>query len=592
MIDRNKYFFFFSLLVLFHLITTSSFAQINELIYQSPVQNSVNNSLSTNVIIKVNQSVDQEMIKDELFQLSGINKNYAFEVLFYNNNKTILIEPNEDFKFGDCIDLKIKNGENLLGTSSISFNVCRSDMNFIRDPEEGAEQPAIEKAVPFFYPPVVVHKYDTTAEGVLFLNGNVMGSSKSLIITNNEGTPVFFRLLDNLGFDFKKQPDGSLSYFEYADDGKFYIMDSTYSIVDSFAAGNGYLTDIHDIQILPNGNALLIGWNNPLVDMDTVVTGGQKGVRVVEHMIQEIDKTTKNVLFQWRTSDHFKITETVHEDLTATRTLKPFHCNSIEVDSDNNLLLSFRNMDEITKIDFTTGEIIWRLGGKSNDFEFINDDLKFSSQHDARRIANGNITIFDNAHYTDNMPRAVEYELDEVAKTATLVWQQTEATVPVSDIYGSVQRLDNGNTLIDWGRSNVNSVNVSEVKPDGTVVFNLTLSPLEGSNSYRAFRYDWCDSTCYLAINEMAAPNDFVLYNYPNPFKEQTIIHFNLREAGTVKIQVYDLLGNLIKVVADKNMTKGMHEVTFDATNVTAGVYLYTIEMEGYSLSRKIVVDK
>ena len=111
MIDRNKYFFFFSLLVLFHLITTSSFAQINELIYQSPVQNSVNNSLSTNVIIKVNQSVDQEMIKDELFQLSGINKNYAFEVLFYNNNKTILIEPNEDFKFGDCIDLKIKNGE-------------------------------------------------------------------------------------------------------------------------------------------------------------------------------------------------------------------------------------------------------------------------------------------------------------------------------------------------------------------------------------------------------------------------------------------------------------------------------------------------
>ena len=64
-------------------------------------------------------------------------------------------------------------------------------------------------------------------------------------------------------------------------------------------------------------------------------------------------------------------------------------------------------MDEITKIDRQTGDIIWRLGGVNNEFTFLNDSLDFQHsiptpfcyQHDIRRLRNGNITIYDNGNY-------------------------------------------------------------------------------------------------------------------------------------------------------------------------------------------------
>ena len=100
------------------------------------------------------------------------------------------------------------------------------------------------------------------------------------------------------------------------------------------------------------------------------------------------------MVFQWRSWDHFKFEES-KADLTGDR-VNPVHGNSFELDHDGNLIISSRRMDEITKIDRQTGEIIWRLGGKANEFTFINDPEPFFSQHDARRLANGNITIFDN----------------------------------------------------------------------------------------------------------------------------------------------------------------------------------------------------
>ena len=70
-----------------------------------------------------------------------------------------------------------------------------------------------------------------------------------------------------------------------------------------------------------------------------------------------------------------------------------------------------------------TGAIIWRLGGKNNQFSFINDTIGFSHQHAIRRLENGNISLFDNGNYhSPPFSRAIEYSLNENNKTATLVW--------------------------------------------------------------------------------------------------------------------------------------------------------------------------
>ncbi len=122
------------------------------------------------------------------------------------------------------------------------------------------------------------------------------------------------------------------------------------------------------------------------------------------------------------------------------------------------ILLSSRHLNEITKINRATGDMIWRLGGVHNQFTFVNDTLPFHYQHHIRRIANGNITCSIMEIFTHLLfSRAVEYHLDEVNKIATLVWQYRNTPVIYGPSMGSVQRLQNGNTLICWGRNKSNN---------------------------------------------------------------------------------------------------------------------------------------
>jgi hypothetical protein len=144
-------------------------------------------------------------------------------------------------------------------------------------------------------------------------------------------------------------------------------------------------------------------------------------------------------------------------------------------------------MDEITKINRQTGEIIWRLGGKRNQFEFINDPDGFNYQHDVRRLANGHITIFDNGNYhTPPYSRAIEYQLDEGLLKAEKVFEFRHNPDIHSGKLGNVQGLSTGNTIIGWG---LHKTAVTEIRPDGTTVFELDFT--DNVYSYRAFRFPW-----------------------------------------------------------------------------------------------------
>lgn len=304
------------------------------------------------------------------------------------------------------------------------------------------------------------------------------------MILRDDGTPVFSRKLRRGALDFKIQPDGLLTYYdthvEY-----FYVMNALYSVIDSVRCGNGYSTDGHELLLLPNGHALLMSYDDQAVDMSWIVSGGNPDAVVAGLIIQELDRE-RDVVFQWRSWDHFQITDATEFDLT--RGFVDYaHGNAIESDADGNLLISSRHMDEITKVSRATGEIIWRLGGKNNQFTFVNDPIGFSHQHAVRRIPNGNITLFDNGNFhRPCFSRAVEYALDEDRKTATLVWQYRHVPDVCGFALGYVQRLPGGHTLIGWGATNPT---VTEVAADGTVVSELTLDA--GVSSYRASRHEW-----------------------------------------------------------------------------------------------------
>ena len=83
-----------------------------------------------------------------------------------------------------------------------------------------------------------------------------------------------------------------------------------------------------------------------------------------------MDIETGEVLFEWRSIDHVALDETYVTPLQDGRPgIDYFHINSIDVDHDDNLLVSARETSAVYKIDRNSGEVIWRLGGKQSDFE-------------------------------------------------------------------------------------------------------------------------------------------------------------------------------------------------------------------------------
>jgi hypothetical protein len=162
------------------------------------------------------------------------------------------------------------------------------------------------------------------------------------------------------------------------------------------------------------------------------------------------------------------------------------------VDHDDNLLVSARETSTVYKIDRNSGEIIWRLGGKRSDFE-MGPGTRFAFQHDARRLPDGTISIFDNGSlvFENGTPKAVEesrgivLDLDERKMKATLVREYTHPDKQYADAAGNMQVLPNGNVFVGWGRG----LAISEFSEDGEMLFDATL--LRKNESYRAFRFSW-----------------------------------------------------------------------------------------------------
>lgn len=343
---------------------------------------------------------------------------------------------------------------------------------------------------------VLIHRtvWNNPSPGYIFLGPM---DNNGLAVYDNSGFKVFTK---NFGFftqgflDFKLHPNGKLSAYDVIS-GRFFVLDSNFNVIDTVGA-YGYNTDFHDFLILPNGNYLVIAEADTFIDMSRIVPNGHPNCRVNNFIIQELDYRTKRVVWQWNALEHFSITDATEDIDLQSNYIRPFHINSLELLSDGNLLISCRHLDEITKINRQTGQIVWRMGGskcQNNQFTFINDTINnffgFTHQHDPRELPNGNILLFDNGNLRPSpFSRVVEYSIDEVNRRVTKVWEYRAPNNIVSNAMGGCQRLPNGNTLITWGGTTAEGGHnylLSEVTPDGTI----TLEFLSNHGTYRGYRY-------------------------------------------------------------------------------------------------------
>lgn len=88
-------------------------------------------------------------------------------------------------------------------------------------------------------------------------------------------------------------------------------------------------------------------------------------------------------------------------------------------------------------------------------------------------------------------------------------------------------------------------------------------------------------------------PSEFKLsQNYPNPFNPTTNIEFSLPEKSLVKLKVFDVSGKQITELVNENLTVGTYKVDFDGSPNSSGVYLYTLETEKFTETKRMVLIK
>jgi aminopeptidase N len=114
--------------------------------------------------------------------------------------------------------------------------------------------------------------------------------------------------------------------------------------------------------------------------------------------------------------------------------------------------------------------------------------------------------------------------------------------------------------------------------------------------SYRLKQIDFDGSYVYSTEVEVKGgkkPEDYSLsQNYPNPFNPSTIIKFELPEAAKVKLVVYNLLGQVVRTLADGNYDTGIYEKNFDGTNLSSGIYIYELRANDVVLKHKMILMK
>ncbi len=264
------------------------------------------------------------------------------------------------------------------------------------------------------------------------------------------------------------------------------IYDDHYRPLATVAAGNGLAEDLHELQLTPQGTALITAWKPIFCDLRPA--GGAGDVALYDPVMQEIDVASGLVEYEWDSLDHVPLSDS-YVPVAQASVPWPwdwFHMNSIELESDGSWLISSRDTSTVFDVDSSTGQIVWRLGGRQSSFR-MGPGAEFSWQHDARRLSSGLYTLFDNGGPPSKRPhsRGLILALDLRRRTASLVRQLLPPSPLWAQTQGDVQLLPSGDAFVGWGDIG----EISEISASGKTLY-VAHSPRD-TQIYRALRFSW-----------------------------------------------------------------------------------------------------
>lgn len=415
--------------------------------------------------------------------------------------------------------------------------------------------------------------------------------SKPVNILEASGELIYSEDLGLKGWAWQVNLNNKITYFDRQSKGWF-VMDSLKNVVDSVYCKNEYIADLHDFLALENGNYVLFSYDEQEYATDTISPNGSQDETVIGLVIQELD-SAHNVIFEWKSWDHFYMSDYPGINYN-NNTIDFLHCNAIDIDEDGHFLISNRTISEITKIHRTTGEIIWRFGGAQSDFTFLND-YPFSQQHCIKSLGNNKYLLYDNGNRSDTYTggikrsRGVEYELNLNDYTATKTWDYVHPDSLFTPSIGSIQRLDNGNTLINFGNNQSigrGSV-ITEVDSNNIVVFEIELDT--GERSYCANKAEWnfyTEPTVELGdLNEKTSEQISI---YPNPSSASFQIELEQQDETFREIEIFNLNGEAL--VSMRFLEENAVHIVSINEKLRTGVYIVKATSNKYSYCSRICI--
>ncbi len=241
----------------------------------------------------------------------------------------------------------------------------------------------------------------------------------------------------------------------------------------------------------------------------------------------------------------------------------------------------------------------------------------------------------NNYNYTSNDNTAVLFHFDEGTGTNTLnkasgnnatlnngtTWQSDVSGLPLPiELVYFTAKVNENNVLLKWQTATeVNNYGFEIERSTEKVGWNkigfvegngTSNSPKEysftddvsqsGKYSYRLKQIDIDGSYKYSNVVEVnvGSPEKFELKaNYPNPFNPTTTIEYSIpnvraKDFSPVQLIIYDVLGRKIATLVNKKQSPGNYSVNFNASNLTSGIYFYTLRAGNFTATRKMILIK
>jgi len=164
----------------------------------------------------------------------------------------------------------------------------------------------------------------------------------------------------------------------------------------------------------------------------------------------------------------------------------------------------------------------------------------------------------------------------------------------------TASELNNSGFEVESSQDNSSWNKIGFVSGNGTSTEVHTYSfsdqnPITGKSFYRLKQIDFDGTSEYSSVVEVVfgVVSEFALdQNYPNPFNPSTTIKYSIKEKSNVELKIFDLLGSEIASLVNEEKAPGNYDVSFDASSLSSGVYLYTIKAGSFVQTRKMLLMK